>query len=105
MSPKQQDVHLSKTFMDCNYLITVNRLSGMRQYSGCRIAQHRAAHLVLILTLLGVVIHCWVPNIDNLPAKFLVDFAVFICGVKTIADCSRFTCSKPGRLTGFLSYS
>lgn len=36
MSPKQQDLHLLKTLMNCNYLITVNWLSGMREYCGCR---------------------------------------------------------------------
>lgn len=36
MSPKQRDLHLWKTFMNRNYLITVNWLSGMREYHGCR---------------------------------------------------------------------
>lgn len=104
MSPKQQDLHLSKTFMKRNYLITVNWLSGMREYYGYRRA-------CIVLHTLNSSQHHWVQyttcsgKSTIYMKSFLIEFAVFICGLKTIADSSCRVHAKLEKLTCFLSYS
>lgn len=99
MSPKQQDLHLLKTLMNCNYLITVNWLSGMREYCGCRracIVLHiRYSDTTGCNTLVA-------QEYQQLPRKvFLVEFTGFICGLKAITHTSCSLCAKLGKWTDF----
>lgn len=100
MSPKQQDLHLLKTLMNCNYLITVNWLSGrMREYCWCRraciVLYIRYSDTTGCNTLVA-------QEYQQLSRKgFLVEFAGFICGLKAIAHTSCSLCAKLGKLTDF----
>lgn len=75
----------------------------MREYYGCR-------RICIVLHTQNSSWHHWVwyttcSGKSTIYMKsFLIEFAVFVCGLKSIADSSRPVHTKFEKLTGFLSY-